>query len=149
MVVQPAPAVVLGDASSSASLPATSTGAAGAAQAAVPTAKGVSKAETAAVHVEQAAEHAERVISAFASWVDGVNMPLYQRLNDDMSTAMNNTKNIIAWERVNSRGPRKGPVTPDNPIVGVYVAPSPFLNICAIVNISLFKHMRYCERFCL
>lgn len=59
-------------------------------------------------------------LAEYRSALNQVNLPLYERLNDDMRSALSNIANRIRYERISADGPRMTQISPSQPLIAPY-----------------------------
>eukprot|EP01147_Barroeca_monosierra_P006020 gene6020-7349_t len=85
-------------------------------------------------------------MAVIRKFLEQFNLEQYIRLDEDMTVAREAMFHTIVWERVNLRGPRKGRISRENPLVNPYFAcvsaedPSFIDDIC--INVSSHRSFR-------
>ncbi|EGD79955.1 hypothetical protein PTSG_10237 [Salpingoeca rosetta] len=64
----------------------------------------------------------DKAAKELKSFLEEYNLKLYKQLDEDMAAARTAMKHTIVWERVNPRGPQKGRITAQEPLVYLYFA---------------------------
>lgn len=64
-----------------------------------------------------------RIMESISDYKDAlmkINLPIYEKLNDDISALLINVENRIRYERLDPNGPKFGRITKDSPLVQPY-----------------------------
>jgi glycogen debranching enzyme len=64
----------------------------------------------------------EEIVEAFKQSLTRINLPFFKEYDDDISSIVTNVCNLAKYERVDSDGPKRGPITFENPIIYPYFA---------------------------